>query len=390
MSFNVIDLTSELIACPSVAPKDEGAQLVLAEKLKALGFECHHLSFGEGDEAVPNLFARLGSGRPHICYAGHTDVVPPGSLDKWTYDPFKATIKDGVLYGRGSSDMKGSIAAFVAAVSDYLENNTLQGSISFLITGDEEGPAVNGTVKVLEWMKEHGHIPDVCLVGEPTNTNKIGETIALGRRGSINSVLTVKGKQGHVAYQEFADNPVPGLITLVSTLAGHEFDQGSEHFPATNLEFTGMDIGAGRWAENVIPASARAMFNIRFNDLWTGESLRAELDRILGATGIQYELQTRCSGNSFLTPPGPWSDIVRDAAAQVTGLEPEFTTGGATSDARFIAPYCPALEFGGINTTIHQVNENARVEDLEQLVAIFRGIIERADQSTELSAQPTP
>jgi len=374
MPYDVIELTQKLISCPSVTPKDEGAQLYLADKLEALGFECHHLPFGEGDETVPNLFARIGNGAPHICYAGHTDVVPTGPLDQWTFSPFDAHIEDDVLYGRGASDMKGSVAAFLAAASLYLENGELKGSISFLITGDEEGPAINGTTKVLEWMNENGHIPDVCLVGEPTNPDYLGQEIKIGRRGSFNGVLNVTGTQGHVAYPHRANNPMPRLVKLLDALNTHIFDQGSEHFPQTNLEITA--INTDNEADNVIPESSQAKFNIRFNDLWNRKTLECKVREIMDATGYAYDLQTSCSGESFITQPGAWSDIVQKAVQEVTGHKPELTTSGGTSDARFVSRYCPVLEFGGINKTIHQINENARVEDLKTLSDIFKHIIE--------------
>lgn len=374
MTYDVIEIAKKLISCPSVTPKDEDALVYLSEKLSALGFECHHLTFGEGDESVPNLFARLGSEAPHICYAGHTDVVPPGPLDQWTYGPFNPHIEDGILYGRGASDMKGSVAAFAAAVSEYLESNTPKGTISFLITGDEEGPSINGTTKVLGWMKENGHIPDVAIVGEPTNPDHLGQEIKIGRRGSFNGILTVSGKQGHVAYPHLADNPMPRLIKMLDALNEHMFDEGSDHFPNTNLEVTSIDVG--NKAENVTPASGVAMFNIRFNDHWSSATLAAKIHEILQKTGFDYELKTTCNAESFITHPGEWSSIIQNAVKDITELTPELTTTGGTSDARFISKYCPVVEFGGINKTIHQTNENASVEDLKNLTKIFVRILE--------------
>ncbi len=375
MTYDVIELAQNLIKCPSITPKDEGALVYLAEKLESLGFECHRLDFGEGAEHVPNLFARLGDKSPHICYAGHTDVVPTGPLEKWTYDPFSAHIEDGVLYGRGASDMKGSVAAFVAAVSSFLENNSLKGSISFLITGDEEGPAINGTVKVLEWMSENGHIPDVALVGEPTNPDFLGQEIKIGRRGSLNGVLTVTGKQGHVAYQHLADNPLPRLVKILDALSSHIFDEGTEFFPPTNLEITSIDVGNP--AENVIASSGCAHFNIRFNDKWSYETLSAKIHEIIKSCGFDYEIELTSSAQSFITKPAAWSDIVKNAVHDITGKTPEYTTNGGTSDARFIVDYCPVVEFGGINATIHQINENASVQDLKDLSKIFERVLER-------------
>ena len=375
MKYDVIELTQKLISCPSVTPKDEGALVYLSEKLKALGFECHHLTFGEGEFAVPNLFARLGTNGPHICYAGHTDVVPPGPEDAWLYGPFNPHIQDGILYGRGASDMKGSVAAFAAAVSQYLDIEKPSGSISLLITGDEEGPAINGTSKVLEWMKENNHIPDVALVGEPTNPNHLGQEIKIGRRGSLSGKLNVTGKQGHVAYQHLADNPLPRLIALLNALNAHIFDKGSEYFPPTNMEVTSIDVG--NTADNVIPDSGKATFNIRFNDHWTGETLENKVREILDTTGHAYDLNTTCGAQSFITKPGAWSDVVKNAVLDITGKTPDFTTNGGTSDARFVSQYCPVVEFGGINATIHQINENTSVTDLEDLSRIFQRILER-------------
>ena len=379
MTYNITELTKKLVSFPSVTPRDEGAQVYLAEMLEALGFECTHLPFGESDETVPNLFARIGKGTPHICFAGHTDVVPTGPTSQWTFEPFGGHIEDGVLYGRGSSDMKGGIAAFLAATSEYLEKNELKGSISFLITGDEEGIAANGTVKVLEWMEKNGHIPDVCLVGEPTNPDHLGQYIKIGRRGSLNGILSVTGAQGHVAHPDLADNPMKRLITLLDALSNHIFDEGSENFQPTNLEIT--SLYTDNTSVNIIPESGRAMFNIRFNDRWTKETLASKLREVLDATGHAYDLQTESSGDSSITQSGAWSYIVQKAVQNITGLKPELTTRGGTSDARFITRYCPVLEFGGVNKTIHKIDENARVDDLKKLVDIYRCIIEMTDSA---------
>jgi len=369
--MNVVDLAKDLIACASVTPKDEGAQVLLAKRLATLGFECHHLPF----EDVPNLFARLGTGGPHLCFAGHTDVVPPGPEEEWTFGPFNPEIKNGVLYGRGASDMKGAVAAFVTAVSDYLgANGAPKGSVSFLITGDEEGPAENGTVKVLQWMKENGDVPDVCLVGEPTNPETLGREIKIGRRGSLTGRITVKGKQGHVAYQHLADNPLPRLVKMADALASHKFDKGSKYFQPTNLELTGLDVNNP--ANNVIPGSGAARFNIRFNDNWTGESLAAKIEKILDKVHDEYELDLASDSDSFMTQPGDWTETVFKAVEEVTGNKPAYTTTGGTSDARFITKYCPVVEFGLVNATIHHVDENTKVSDLEQLVKIYERVLE--------------
>ncbi len=375
MTYDVIELTQKLIACPSVTPKDEGALIYLSEKLEALGFECHHLPFGNGEDHVPNLFARLGTGSPHICYAGHTDVVPPGPEDLWTYGPFNPHIEDGILYGRGASDMKGSVAAFTAAVSQYLSQSTPTGSISLLITGDEEGPAINGTIKVLEWMEKNGHIPDMALVGEPTNPSSLGEEIKIGRRGSLTGTLKITGKQGHVAYQHLADNPLPKLVRVLDTLSNHVFDTGSEFFPPTNLEITTIDVG--NTADNVIAESGKAKFNIRFNDIWNSQSLSDKIHELIKACGYEYDLDLVCGAESFITKPSEWSDIVKKAVVEICGQTPAFTTNGGTSDARFVSRYCPVVEFGGINATIHQINENASVQDLKDLTQIFVKVLDK-------------
>ncbi len=375
MTYDVIDLTKDLIACPSVTPEEAGALDYLQDKLTALGFTCYRLPFGEGDARVDNLFARLGTEGPHICYAGHTDVVPPGPEEAWHYGPFTPHIEDGTLYGRGASDMKGSVAAFTAAVSAYLEQTgeTPKGSISLLITGDEEGPAINGTVKVLQWMEENNHIPDVALVGEPTNPDHLGQEIKIGRRGSLTGKLSVEGKQGHVAYQHLAHNPLPTLVRMLDDLNECVLDTGSTYFPKTNLEITTIDVG--NTADNVIPARGTATFNIRFNDRWTSETLEAKIREILDQSETPYTLSTSCNAESFITKPGVWSDIVRRAVEEVTGHRPDFTTNGGTSDARFVSQYCPVVEFGGVNATIHQINENARVQDLKDLADIFTKVI---------------
>lgn len=372
---DVISLLEKLIACPSVTPEDAGAQVLLAKELEVLGFTCHHLPFSDETGEVPNLFARLGNEGPHLCFAGHTDVVPVGDEDAWTSPPFSPEIRDDVIYGRGSSDMKGAVAAFVAAAASYLESKTPKGSISLLITGDEEDLAVNGTVKVLKWMEENGHTPDVALVGEPTNPDHLGQEIKLGRRGSLNGYLTVKGVQGHVAYQHLADNPLPNLIKLTDALASFEFDQGNEFFPPTNLEVTSIDVGNP--ATNIIPAEGHAAFNIRFNDQWSSASVKAKITELLDSVGAEYEIEFEGNAESFITKPGDWSKIVRDAVTDVTGKVPEYTTSGGTSDARFVVNYCPTIECGAVNESIHQVDENAKVSDLEDLTQVYQRILER-------------
>lgn len=381
--MSVIEIVQKLIACPSVTPKDEGAQEYLAALLEDMGFEVHHLPFGEGEERVPNLFARIGAKGPHLCFAGHTDVVPPGPEEEWTYGPFNPKIQDGVLYGRGASDMKGSVAAFIAGIQDYFEelkevkHQSFEGSISLLITGDEEGPAIHGTVKVLEWMKENGHVPDVCLVGEPTNPDTMGQEVKIGRRGSLTGTITVSGTQGHVAYQHLADNPLPRLVEMLDALSQETFDEGSEFFPPTNLEITTIDVG--NTASNVIPAGGSATFNIRFSDQWSGKTLSARIREILDSCGHDYDLSLREGAESFLTQPGDWTQTVSEAIKDALDQDDDIslTTNGGTSDARFVHHYCPVVEFGGINATIHQINENAKVSDLEDLKKIYTRILEK-------------
>lgn len=372
MNTSVIELLQDLVRCPSVTPVDAGAQVYLAKYLQSLGFECHHLKFGE----VPNLFARLGTEGPHICFGGHTDVVPPGPEDKWTHGPFNPVIENGRMYGRGTSDMKGGVAAWAVAVADYIKiHGKPHGSISLLITGDEEGPAIEGTIKVLEWMKKNNHVPDVALVGEPTNPSALGQEVKIGRRGSFSGTITVIGKQGHVAYQQLADNPLPRLIKLLDALASHTFDKGTEFFPPTNLEITTIDVG--NKAGNVIPERGTAKFNVRFNDLWTPETLEKKIREILDKTGAKYQLDTgEDPARSFLTKPNEWTELVRRAVRETTGKAPDYTTNGGTSDARFIVNYCPVVEFGGVNESVHQINENTPIDVLEGLVKVYLRVLE--------------
>lgn len=367
MQIDTVLLTQELVRCPSITPKDAGALDVLEGALSGLGFKCTRLPFSEvGTADVDNLYARIGTDGPHFCYAGHTDVVPTGALDDWKYDPFEAIIDEGILYGRGTSDMKGGIAAFVAAVSRLKH---FKGSISLLITGDEEGPAINGTVKMLDWLKNHNEVPDLCLVGEPTNVAEIGDMAKIGRRGSLNGVLTVNGTQGHVAYPHLADNPLPRLIRVLDTLTTLELDQGNAFFQPSNLEVVSVDVG--NEATNVIPMTAIAKFNIRFNDERSANGLIKLITDICEKDAGDYRLDINVSGDAFLTPPGLLSDLIKDSIKSVTGKNVELSTSGGTSDARFIKNYCPVAEFGLINKTIHQVNECVRVDDLNLLCEIY-------------------
>jgi len=371
---DALELARALIRRPSVTPKDAGALDVLQKAAEHLGFVCHRLVFGEGDDAIDNLYARLGTASPNFCFAGHTDVVPVG--DGWTTDPFAGEVVDGMLYGRGASDMKGAIAAFLAATARLHKARKIPGSISLLITGDEEGDAVNGTVKMLDWLAAKGERLDVCLVGEPTNPSKLGEMIKIGRRGSMTAKLAVYGTPGHSAYPHLADNPIPRLMEMLGALIAKPLDEGSAHFQPSTLAITTIDVG--NRATNVIPGVAKAGFNIRFNDHHSGASLtewlRTTFDRIGGDGG--YDLDIKVSGESFLTPPGPLSTLVADAVKTVTGLTPELSTTGGTSDARFIRKVCPVCEFGMISLTMHKANESCAVSDLNTLTAIYLKILE--------------
>ena len=364
-----LPLAQSLIRCASVTPEDAGAQAVLAAALERLGFTVTRLRFG----AIENLFARAGTGAPHICFAGHTDVVPQGN-GAWTAGPFAGELRDGVLYGRGACDMKGAIAAFVAAAAGHLAHAGPRGSISLLITGDEEGPAVDGTVKVLEWMEANGQVPDFCLVGEPTNPRQLGEMIKIGRRGSLNACVTVHGVQGHVAYPARADNPVHRLVRAMAALTAAPVDAGSEWFEPSTLQLTSIDVGNP--ATNVIPAGARAMLNIRFNDRHSGASLAAWLKATLAQHAERFDLEVSISGESFLTAPGAFVDTLRRAVAAATGIEPKLDTGGGTSDARFIARVCPVAEFGLVGATMHQVDERVPVAELRALSHIYGRVLE--------------
>jgi succinyl-diaminopimelate desuccinylase len=377
-----VALARELLRCPSVTPTEAGALGVLERVLQGAGFATHRMTFAEpGTDPVDNLYARIGGGAPHLVFAGHTDVVPPGDTSSWTHPPFAGEIFDGALYGRGAVDMKGAIACAVAASLDHLGARGGQpaGSISFLITGDEEGIAVNGTVKLLQWAAERDEKFDHCLLGEPTNAAELGDTIKVGRRGSVNGTLTVIGKQGHVAYPERADNPVRGLVTLMSALMAEPLDRGSEHFSPSNLEFTSIDIGNP--VVNLIPGEASARFNIRYNDCHSATSLRtliAQRTQAASATVARWRIDWQPSNaNVFLTKRSPFVDLVTGAIAEVTGRTPALSTTGGTSDARFIKDYCEVLEFGLVGATMHQVDERTAVADLTTLTAIYRKIFDR-------------
>jgi succinyl-diaminopimelate desuccinylase len=376
MSGAVLDqaaLAAALIRRPSVTPKDEGALDIVAGALERLGFTCHRLAFGdEGSDRVHNLYARYGNGRPNFCFAGHTDVVPIGAAEAWSFDPFAATVRNGALCGRGAVDMKGAIAAFITAAQAFLDERGrgFTGSISFLITGDEEGAAINGTRKVLDWLERRGETIDACLVGEPTSAQALGDMIKIGRRGSMTGRLTVHGVQGHTAYPHLADNAAHRVVAMLNALTTAELDVGSAHFQPSTLQVSTIDIGNP--ASNVIPATAHAVFNIRFNDRWTSETLKGWLAERLDAVGGRYTLDISVSGESFLTAPGPFSDRIAEAIRHVTGRTPEFSTTGGTSDARFIQAYCPVAEFGLVGLTMHKVDERVELAELAELTRIYR------------------
>ena len=371
-----LDLAQRLIRCPSVTPADEGALDVLQEALESLGFTCTRLPFSEdGAEDVDNLYARLGSAQPNFCYAGHTDVVPVGEPAGWTVDPFGAEVIDGVLYGRGASDMKSAIAAFVAATARFLDDRGADfgGSISLLITGDEEGVGINGTRKMVDWLREQGEVLTHCLVGEPTNPTKLGEMVKLGRRGSLVGYLTVHGTQGHTAYPHLADNPIDRLLKMLAAVTEQPLDQGTDRFQPSSVAISTIDVGNP--ATNVIPATARATFNIRFNDLHSQASLTARLSEMFDAIGGDYEFRAQDNGEAFLCEPDRLAAILSDAAERVTGVRPELSTAGGTSDARYIHKACTCAEFGLVGETMHKADERQAVADIEALADIYKDVL---------------
>jgi succinyl-diaminopimelate desuccinylase len=377
-----VSLARNLVRCPSVTPAEGGALALIEAVLKQARFEVHRIIFAEpGTAPVENLHARIGSSGPHFAFAGHTDVVPPGEPSRWHHPPFAGAIEDGTLYGRGAVDMKGAIACALAAALHHVAEHggKPKGSISFLITGDEESVAVNGTVKLMRWAAERGETFDHCLLGEPSNAAAIGDTIKIGRRGSINGTLVVTGTQGHVAYPERADNPVRGLVSLMNALMANPLDHGSAHFEASNLEFTSIDVG--NTVVNLIPGEARARFNIRFNDCHSQTSLKMLIERRAAANAgerIRWHIEWEPSNaDSFLAERGPFIDLVSGAIEEVTGKVPKLSTAGGTSDARFIKDYCPVLEFGLVGQTMHQVDEHTPVADLRTLTAIYRSVLDR-------------
>ncbi|QBR70131.1 succinyl-diaminopimelate desuccinylase [Beijerinckiaceae bacterium] len=379
MSATALDLCRALVQCPSVTPNDGGALGVLATALQRAGFETRKLRFSEpGTPDIDNLYARLGTKPPFLVFAGHTDVVPVGEPANWRFDPFAAEVAEGAIWGRGVADMKGGVAAFAAAACAFAaRHGSSKGSIGFLITGDEEGPAINGTDKLLRWAFEQGERFDHCLVGEPTNVERLGDVIKIGRRGSLSGTLSAQGRQGHVAYPERADNPIPKLMRLLDVLISAPLDKGTPHFDASNLEIVSVDVDNP--AFNVIPAQATARLNVRFNDIWTPQSLEAELRRRLDsvAQGTRYALSFEpCNALAFLTDPDAFTKLVAGAIEKHTGRAPKLSTSGGTSDARFIRAYCPVVEFGLVGATMHMVDEHVAIKDLEALTAIYAAILD--------------
>ena len=381
MPADPVAIARDLLRCRSITPAEGGALKYLERVLKDAGFAVHRLAFSEpGQDMVENLYARLGSKAPNLVFAGHTDVVPPGDESAWTHPPFAGETDGSELYGRGAVDMKGGIACALAAVLDHLaERGPPKGSISFLITGDEEGVAVNGTPKLLKWAAARGETFDHCILGEPSNVEALGDTIKIGRRGSLNGHLIVKGRQGHVAYPERAHNPIHGMVKLIEALQSEPLDNGTEHFPPSHLEFTSVDVG--NKTVNLIPGEARARFNIRFNDRHTLDSLKrliaARADKAAGgkiAFAFEWELS---NAGVFVTRPGAFTETVTKAIEEVTGRKPHLSTSGGTSDARFIVAHCPVVEFGLVGQTMHQVDERVPLADLRALTAVYRKVIDR-------------
>ena len=372
---HAVDLAQRLIRCPSVTPAEGGAINLLEAELSAIGFACTRLPFGEGNDRIDNLFARYGSAAPHVCFAGHTDVVPVGDAAAWTRDPFGGDIVGGVLFGRGAADMKGGVAAFVAAAAAVIEGG-IGGSVSLLISGDEEGDAVNGTVRMVEWAMANDQIPDMCVVGEPTNPDALGDMIKNGRRGSLSGHLVVTGRQGHVAYPHLADNPLTRLVAMLAPVNGTELDGGTPHFLPSAANVTTIDVGNP--ATNVIPARAEAKFNIRFNTEHSADSLRGWLEEHFTRVGGDWHAQWKANADPFITDPGPLTDMLAAAVTEITGRTPALSTTGGTSDARFITRMCPVAEFGLVGKTMHQVDEHVDVADIEELCAIYQSFLVRA------------
>ena len=378
MSIDPIEIARALIRCRSVTPDEGGALTYIGSVLAPAGYAVHRMTFSEaGTPDVENLYARIGTSEPNLCFAGHTDVVPPGDVKAWTHDPFSAGVKDGMMYGRGAVDMKGAIACFMAAALRVEAAGDLRGSISFLITGDEEGPSVNGTAKVLDWLVQQGETLDACVVGEPSNPQALGDEIKIGRRGSLNAELVVLGKQGHAAYPQLAENPVPKLARIIDRLSSQLLDQGTPEFEPSSLQVTVLSVA--NTATNVIPAEASAKFNIRYNDLWRRPQLeewvRLQCEAAASGVNARWSVTFSGTGDVFITKPGALVETMIEAVHKVTGRKPALTTGGGTSDARFIQAHCPVIEFGLLNATIHQVDERVALADLEGLTTIYQAFI---------------
>ena len=370
-AIDPVALAQALIACPSVTPASGAVFDVLEEALRTMGFTVHRCTLGEApDGPTENMVAIRGAGAPHFAFAGHLDVGPPG--EGWASDPFDPVIADGVLTGRGAADMKSAIACFVAALSERLPAS---GTVSLLITGDEEGYATFGTPRIIDWLNERGIRPDMILIGEPTSSERLGDTVKIGRRGSVNMWVEVPGSQGHVAYPHLADNPLPRLARIVAALDSIHLDDGTDAFPPSNLEFTG--ISTPTHASNVIPGSATAQLNIRFNNLHRGEDLVRLVEDTARAIAPEAKVRARISGEAFLTPPGPLYDVVVEAIRDETGLEPELSTGGGTSDGRFLIALAPVVDFGLPNASMHKVGEHARLDDIRALARIYRRVLDR-------------
>ena len=369
-----VNLAARLIRCESVTPAEGGALSLLAKELGSFGFKCTRLPFGEGPARVENLFARRGHGAPHFAFAGHTDVVPVGDASAWRHAPFSGALEDGKLFGRGAADMKGGIAAFVGAVGQFVECHP-DGSISLIVTGDEEGDADYGTVKMVEWMRAHDHLPDVCVVGEPTNPDRLGDVIKNGRRGSLSCQLTVDGVQGHVAYPHLADNPIVRLLAMLAPVNGVTLDGGNDYFDASTAHITSIDTGNA--AGNVTPATVSARFNIRFNTEHKADDLIGWLEEHFNRIGGNWQADWRVSAEPFVTPAGPLTDLMQAAITEVTGKNAELSTSGGTSDARFITHLCPVAEFGLVGQTMHKVDEHVSIDDIDQLTAIYLAMLTR-------------
>ncbi len=372
-----IKLTKTLISHRSITPVNDGAIEQLSHWLEEIGFDCNILNFDqEGTDTVKNLWAKVGSKGPTICFAGHTDVVPIGNIDEWSSDPFKAAEIDKKIIGRGAADMKGAIASFIAATKKFIdENPNFPGSIGFIITGDEEGCAVNGTKKILQWMEEKNLTFNDCIVGEPTNPNHLGEMIKIGRRGSVNGIITVEGIQGHVAYPNLADNPIPKLLKILENLIKEKLDNGTDHFQPSNIEITSIDIG--NQATNVIPDKASANFNIRYNDIFDNKKIEDEVHKRVRGLNYNYSIKFEHSGDAFLTHPGEFTENLSNIIEDQTGKRPELSTSGGTSDARFIKDYGNVVEFGLVGATMHKIDESASIEDIINLTEIYYQVLKK-------------